>query len=254
MADIDFFIYRQFENTFSNAKAFVNKECPYDCDTTGQCPFNICETLVPCSEEAPYIECVYDVVANRDSGGTIVSYPSIRLFHVNPCNAFSMKVDDKPAQTLSSTYTFDSEGEHVVRFYSRNKITTLAYQAFESCKNLVTVRHIDDLTTFGDRVFRNSGIKYLEIPSGVTAIPYEFAYQSTRFNEIILPEWITNIFGFAFRRAYGTSLMRVYAKTPPVLSGSNYFNDGTWPIYVPAESLDLYKTKWSVYVNRIKPM
>ena len=255
MADIDFFTYKQFEKTFSNAKAFVNKECPYDCDTSGQCPFNICETLVPCAEEAPYIECVYDVVANRDSGGTIVSYPSIRLYYVNPCNAFSMKVDDKPAQALSAYYTFDSEGEHVVRFYSRNKITTTTYEAFGNCPNLVTLRHIDDMTAFARRTFYKCGIKYLEIPSGVTTIPYEFAYDAKRFKEIIIPKTITGIDGFSFRGTTGTDFMKVYSERPPTLISNNQFTGASWPIYVPADSVNAYKSAWgSVYASRIKPM
>lgn len=257
MADIDFFIYKQFEKTFSNAKTFVNKECPYDCDTSGHCPFNICETLVPCAEEAPYIECVYDVVANRDSGGTIVSYPSIHLYYVNPCNAFSMKVDDKPAQTPSNYYTFDSEGEHVVRFYSKNKITTLANEAFKGITRLVTVRHWDDITTFsGIMTFQYSGVKYLTFPPGLKVLPRETFYETTRYEIIILPETIVEIQHMAFRYCRGTRAMYVYSKTPPLITGNNTFNGHFFTFYVPAESLDLYKSAsgWSGYKSYIKPI
>lgn len=212
---------------------------------------------MPCSEEAPYIECVYDVVANRDSGGTIVSYPSIRLFYTNPCNAFSMKVDDKQAQTLSATYTFDSEGEHVVRFYSRNKITTFARQAFMSTPHLVTIRHWDDVIEFYDSMtFRGSGVKYLTFPPGLKVIPRDAFYETTRYETIVLPSTIEEIGHMAFRYCRGTKAMYVHSKTPPLITGNNNFNGVFWPIYVPAESLSLYKSAsgWKAYASHIKPM
>lgn len=49
--------------------------------------------------------------------------------------------------------------------------------------------------------------------------------------------------------------MTFLATTPPTLSGANNSlgaTNYTFPIYVPAESVDTYKTKFSKYASRIQ--
>ena len=66
---------------------------------------------------------------------------------------------------------------------------------------------------------------------------------------------MTSIGGEAFLSCYGITEMMVFRTIPPVLGYSDIVNTD-FPIYVPYESLNNYKTtaNWNHYENRIYPM
>jgi hypothetical protein len=87
------------------------------------------------------------------------------------------------------------------------------------------------VTSIGDRVFRScSNLTDVTIGSGVTSI---------------------GVMAFTFCSSLAS--VTVNATTPPTLGGSAF--DGTaaaLKIYVPAESVDAYKTAWSAYADKIE--
>ena len=104
-------------------------------------------------------------------------------------------------------------------------------QAFNQCQKLTSVTIPNSVTTLGSYAFAND--------SGLTSIT--------------IPDSVTSIGDRAFSNCKSLSSITVNAATPPTL-GKNVFNGSNCPIYVPAESVDAYKsaTNWSTYASRIK--
>ena len=74
-------------------------------------------------------------------------------------------------------------------------------------------------------------ITSLTIPDGTTKIGYGVFYNCSRLASVTIK-----------------------ATTPPTLASDAFNNTNNCPIYVPAESVDAYKTatNWSKYANRIQ--
>lgn len=75
---------------------------------------------------------------------------------------------------------------------------------------------------------------------------------------VSIPSTVTSIGDSAFFSCNSLKSIYVYAATPPTLSSSSYAFDktSTFTIYVPAGSLQVYKTAtgWSSYASNISPM
>ena len=173
------------------------------------------------------------------------------------CNSNSLSQISKMWIDDVASYIFDTTGEHTVKYEFidqrfvparlffgltaikkaelPNNIISVGQLAFYYCTNLQTV-------TFGDS---------FETPS-----PECFSYCSA-ITEITLPETVTAIGYQAFYRCTGITSFTILATTPPELSLNNQtFYGTTFPIYVPAESVDTYKTatNWSTWASRIQPI
>ena len=166
-----------------------------------------------------------------------------------------MWIDDVEQKNIVASYIFDTTGEHTVKyefvdqryvparlFFTMtaikkvelpNNIIGVGQSAFYYCTNLQTV-------TFGDS---------FETPS-----PECFSYCSA-ITEITLPETVTAIGYQAFYRCTGITSFTILATTPPELSLNNQtFYGTTFPIYVPAESVNAYKaaSRWDAWASRIQ--
>ncbi|MBO5732069.1 MAG: leucine-rich repeat domain-containing protein [Alistipes sp.] len=137
-----------------------------------------------------------------------------------------------------------------------DSVTTIGARAFRDCNSLTSVTIPDSVTTIGDFTFYNcSSLTSVTIGDSVTTIgdyAFEYCYSLT---SVTIPDSVTTIGNGAF--AYCSSLTSVYceATTPPSLGGSVVFDDNVSgrTIYVPAESIETYKSAegWSDYVDAI---
>ncbi|MBP3251492.1 MAG: leucine-rich repeat domain-containing protein [Prevotella sp.] len=100
---------------------------------------------------------------------------------------------------------------------------------FNGCRNLGSISLPSTIKRIGHDALANTGLREIEIPASVTEIEQDAFLGSTSLNTII-----------------------VRGETPATLSGSNQFDkhDGL-RIYVPAASIDAYKTAWSDYAQYI---
>lgn len=111
-------------------------------------------------------------------------------------------------------------------------VTTIGYNTFSGCYTLRDVSMPSELTTIDDSAFRYcSGLTSINIPSVVTSIG-----------------------SYAFANCNSLASVTVNATTPPTLGRQAFYASNNCPIYVPAGSVNAYKTasNWSSLSSRIQ--
>lgn len=161
------------------------------------------------------------------------------------------------------------EGVTSIREYAFNSMSSLisvalpdsvkiiGLQAFRACENLITVNLGGGITTVGNYAFeyctRLTGA--ITIPDSVTSIGgYAFS-QCSSITSVTIGNGLTSIGSSAFVNCRGLTSIVIQSPTPPTLPNSSVFlNTNDCPIYVPAESVDAYKTatNWSTLASRIQ--
>ena len=162
-----------------------------------------------------------------------------------------------------------------------DSVTSIAWTAFYNCEGLTSITIPNSVTSIEG--FNGSGLTSITIPNSVTSIgDYAFA-DCLDLTSIVIGENVTSIGRQAFENNYfektsNIIAVTIYAETPPSLEQDSYsFSDmynqtfynpttgGSWhqivdiadyPIYVPAGSVNAYKTAtgWSDYADRIFSM
>ena len=99
-----------------------------------------------------------------------------------------------------------------------------------------------------------SGCKNTIIPTSVSSIGNYAFYYCRSLTSIDIPNSVTNFGDYAFEGCSGLTSIKVYALTPPTLGTTVFEYTNSCPIYVPAQSVDAYKTAdgWSEYADRIQ--
>ena len=127
-----------------------------------------------------------------------------------------------------------------------NTVTTIGDQAFFSCQELTEVDIPESVVSIGIGAFKYcSGLSNIVIPNSVTTIGAE-AFFDCGLSSIIIGKSVS---------AIGTSgigwaeIVVCLAAIPPISNGS--FNNYSAPLYVPLESVELYRTTsgWNYFTD-----
>ena len=172
-------------------------------------------------ENAPdHIVAVYNVTSTESATKLLL----------NTINISKMWINGVRQDTVQTTYTFDTTGEHTVEYKLSG---TSIGNNFQNCKKLTSVTIPNSVTSIGQNAFDGcSGLTSITIPNGVTSIGNS-----------------------GFKNCSGLTSVTVKATTPPTLGDSEvFFNTNNCPIYVPAESLAAYQAaaNWSNLASRIQ--
>ena len=122
--------------------------------------------------------------------------------------------------------------------------------------SLNTVTIPDSVTSIGEYAFAYSFLNTVTIPDSVTSIRGYAFYDCLSISKVTIGSGVTEINTYAFKKCSFLGSIKILATTPPTL-GSDVFGDIiSFQIYVPAASLDAYKTatNWSAYASYIKPI
>ena len=143
----------------------------------------------------------------------------------------SIEIDGIVQPTVESAYTFDTTGEHVVKYSLKNSIN-IGDGAFRACSGLSSVTIPDSVTSIGQFAFRDcTGLTSVTIGSGITSIDFASFYQCSSLTSCT-----------------------INAQQPPTLGDSAIYRTNNCPIYVSCASVDAYKAAigWSTYADRIQ--
>ena len=137
-----------------------------------------------------------------------------------------------------------------------DSVTSIGDNAFYACTSLASVTIPDSVTSIGDKAFYDcTSLTSVTIPGSVTSIGDNAFYDCTRLSTVTIPDSVTSIGNAAFYKCAALDTVIVKGTTPPALLELVFFyTDHNIKIYVPAASVDDYKSdeNWSAYADRIE--
>lgn len=127
----------------------------------------------------------------------------------------------------------------------------------DSC--LPTINIPSGVTSIGASAFAGcTSLTSINIPSGVRSIASSLLYNCVRLTSIDVPSGVTSLGISSFGNCSGLTSITFHSVTPPEIFASSFkpFEGTTCPIYVPAESVEAYKTaiNWREYADKIFPI
>ena len=153
----------------------------------------------------------------------------------------------------NTTFCNTSLDEHGIDL---SRITVLGYQTFKKCKFVdVFIPNTISLVLAGSSWAENSLLVKMELEEGITEIPDGICASSPLLENIIIPSTVTKIGRGPFHSC--NSLKKIVCKAinpPTFVDNFGYISSNKFFIYVPDESVDIYKKEWSQYVSKLKPI
>ena len=139
----------------------------------------------------PHIEkilCKYNVT-NTNTPTTLL----------NSTNNFSSMIVDGIEQEVTNSYTFDTTGKHTVLFTLTEGVTSIGYQAFAGCHELVGVTIGNSVTSIGDSAFNGCyELVGVIISNSVTSIGDDAFIGCSELTSVTIPDSVTSIGNSAF--------------------------------------------------------
>lgn len=172
-------------------------------------------------------------------------------------------------QTISIPNTVTSIGELAFSWCSGltsinipSGVTSIEQQTFYHCRNLSSINMPSGITSIGSWAFGYCGsLSYVILPDNLTTIGESAFYGCSGLTSITIPSGVTSLGTNSFRNCSGFTSVTINAITPPTITpnglgqyGYMFHNTNNCPIYVPAASVNTYKTatNWSTYASRIQ--
>lgn len=139
-------------------------------------------------------------------------------------------------------------------------LTTLPKGTFAVCESLTTVTIPSGVTSLGEFAFVYcKSLTAITLPPGITSID-RFCFDScSSLKTITIPDSVTSIGAGCFNGNSGMTSMVFEGTTPPQINSTSIWSpslgstDYTFPIYVPCQAVDAYKTAFGeAYAHRIR--
>ena len=131
-------------------------------------------------------------------------------------------------------------------------VTTIGDDAFHGCVKLESITLPAGLTSISDFAFYGcDALTAINIPATVTTIGGSAFRNCSKLESITLPDGVTSVGNYAFRNCSMLTEINIFAPSLQTY-GYNAFQNtpADLKIYVPAISLEEYKTKWSAYADK----
>lgn len=139
-----------------------------------------------------------------------------------------------------------------------DSVTYLGQSVFYRCESLTAATLPSGLTSIPHQLFDFCPLTGITLPTGITSIG-QYAFRRTSLTgNIVIPSGVTLIWPAAFEGCSGLTSMTFESPVPATITAPGQFNDPslgdsayTWPIYVPCEAVEAYRTAWPYYAHRI---
>ena len=155
---------------------------------------------------------------------------------LNYTTAFTQVEIDGVAQlSVVSAYTFDTLGEHTVK-YTLTDPTSIGIGIFQDCGKITSIYIPNSVIVIKKNAFYNcSGLTSINIPSGVTSIGIYAFTNCSSLTSITIPDSVTSIGSSAFNKC--TSLTSVTIPSSVTSIGGNAFERCTSLEYISSLSI-----------------
>ncbi len=134
-----------------------------------------------------------------------------------------------------------------------NSVTSIGDEAFEGCSSWTSITIPNSVTSIGHLAFYCcSSLTSITIPNSVTSIGGNTFASCISLTSVTIPNSVTSIGFGAFQGCRSLTAVTCEAVAPPTLENYVFFNvDKSIPLYVPAQSIDLYKSadQWKDFTN-----
>lgn len=140
-----------------------------------------------------------------------------------------------------------------------DSVIYLGGAAFLDCENLTAATLPSNLTSIDDLLFKNCALTGITLPTGIKSIGRAAFEDCPLTGNIVIPSGVTSIGVTAFRGCSGLTSMTFESPVPATIAAPGPTSDSaslgssayTWPIYVPCEAVEAYRTAWPYYAHRI---
>lgn len=170
------------------------------------------------------------------------------------CNAFTEVVI--PEQIKHIDMLAFSECMSLNCFTYPSKVTEVSDYMFYLCPNLKTVIFNENMTEVGTFAFSKSGIETISLPEGITTIGSYCFEGCDIMTDLTLPSTLKFLGAYWIDDCPALNNIVCKSDLPPTIDAEYYFNLSAsfTKIYVPASSLDAYKSArgWSKYASQIE--
>lgn len=159
-------------------------------------------------------------------------------------------------------------------------VTAIGNYAFQNCTDLIALSLPEGILTVGSRAIQNTGLAELSLPSTITKFDNYCFASNNKLRELHLNQAKASYGQYCFNKCLELAILEFPAGTislgnyccadspalvsvfmldeaPPVCGTLAFrgtrIDDGTGRIYVPAKSVEAYRSaqNWSVYASRI---
>lgn len=138
---------------------------------------------------------------------------------VNPFDG--VVIDGVEQPSVVSSYTFDSIGEHTIKFLLADPLE-IGECAFQNCRNVTWVSIPDSVTVIGNNAFRECSLTSVKIPDSVTTIDFNAFMDCTSLTKVVIGNGVTEIGEASFLGC--TSLANVKFGNSVTVIGVDAFN------------------------------
>lgn len=179
-----------------------------------------------------------------------VSIPDNEIWYTSSTGdtIFPYSISDFDATIISNTYVGN---KGIICF--NGPVTSIGSNAFYGSSGLTSVIIPNSVTSIGSGAFKYcSGLTSVTIPNSVTSIGGDAFSRCSGLTSVTIGTSVASISKRAFYDCKGLTEITCKAVTPPTIISSSFSNVNTSiPVYVPAESVDAYKSAsyWSKFTN-----
>lgn len=160
-----------------------------------------------------------------------------------------------------TTYTVTAIGNYAFYNYNREGITGISIPntvnsigsfTFYNCTRLKDINIPISVTSIGSNAFNYcEGLSYVSIPDSVSSVGENAFCNCVDITSITIGKSVTLIGSNAFSTGSELKTITSKAATPPIVGNNNGFIDYSAKLYVPIESVELYRTSscWNYFTN-----
>lgn len=136
-----------------------------------------------------------------------------------------------------------------------SSVTNIKDYAFFNCYNLTSIIIPNTVTNIGGSSFAGcKGLTSINIPNSVITIGNSAFYTCSGLTSVVISNSVTSMGYDVFYNCPNLTSITINNNAPPLIGEYAFSATNNCPIYVPAESVNIYKSAngWNNYAHRIQ--